>query len=958
LFLWPVIISAAGQAYFLSDHVHVSPVRSGDYITTIFEDSRGLIWLGTPDGLARYDGSAVRSYKFSADDTEVMITSLAEDENGNLWCATRDHGVVKLPYTAAGFGRPEIYSLPVRLLCFDTCGNAWGVTTSEELFCFRRTDRTIFRSAPGTMGEVISVNTAPHAVWIATNKGLLAGDPLVPGRMVLVSPHAYFVGCATPDRVYFDADGALLCIARKDGRIHRRYIPLASGGKDMPHYYKSITAPPGASFLVAASTGRGLVLIDKISGKTQKLNAEEMDEEFDISTLACSRAGVLYVGTSKGLMVLRPANDAFSTYTAPESIGGRPWFRCVAAKGTDTLLFGTRGQGILQYVRTEQGSWKYDRQIIFNLAILSNTVNRLRYDSNGRLVAATNYGVFHEARGHWEQIRCGLSIWALAQDSLNNFWVSTLFGSVSRYDPAWQHKTEYGSYSGIEVWNAKCVNNLLYAATSRGVISVDPVRGRMGAPFRELGNTPVWDFYPGDPYWLIPTHGKGLWIWSGAKKRMQKIPWSEDHLFSAEQDGQGFFWIINDKGVSRLDPRTLSGRVFSKADGLHTDYLSFVGIGKASSNEMIFCGENGFTVADIGRLDNEEAPGNIHVTSVKYSGKEIADFPPGNAELVMPYRSGVLTLEWTALHAGLDRGGVLYRMDGVESEWQQGRLSQSVSYSNLYPGTYTFRAFRTDAHNSETYNLRLVILPPFWQRLWFRISVIASGLLLLGFIAYTWVARQRLQQAKLRSNMDALRSQMNPHFVFNALNSIQAFIYDENKITANEYLSRFAKLIRLILENSREETITVSGEAGFLELYLELESVRFPEKLTYAVRVSPECGSMKIPSMLLQPVVENAIKHGFRTDEDHLHIDVHFHCKGDRIICEVTDSGPGFSEHPAGQERRDRISLGLKLITERLTTLSRIHKKEHFLLIRPVPGGIGTYVQLNLPFYENHSDRR
>jgi signal transduction histidine kinase len=374
-----------------------------------------------------------------------------------------------------------------------------------------------------------------------------------------------------------------------------------------------------------------------------------------------------------------------------------------------------------------------------------------------------------------------------------------------------------------------------------------------------------------------------------------------------------------------------------------------VGISRLGEKEMVLCGENGFTVVDITRLKETLYPERLFVSSVKYGGEEIADFPANGYEIHLPYKKSALAVEWAALHAPTDQHLVSYKLEGVDNSWQQGQPHEMISYSNLAPGAYTFRAFIAgEASRREMYSMKLVIHPPFWQTNWFRIAAGVIAAFIILFFIYNWMSRQRLYQEKLRSNIEALRSQMNPHFIFNALNSIQSFIYNRKSIPANEYLAKFARLMRMILENSREERIAVSREKDFLELYLELEALRFDGRLTYAVEVSGETSAKAaIPSMLLQPVVENSIKHGFANETDRLHVHIAFYCEPSSVRCEITDNGAGFRE--PGPEQKERVSFGLKLITERLENLGRIYKKDFTIAIASAPSGTGTFVQLILP---------
>ena len=124
--------------------------------------------------------------------------------------------------------------------------------------------------------------------------------------------------------------------------------------------------------------------------------------------------------------------------------------------------------------------------------------------------------------------------------------------------------------------------------------------------------------------------------------------------------------------------------------------------------------------------------------------------------------------------------------------------------------------------------------------------------------------KAELQQQAAELEMQALRAQMNPHFIFNSLNSINMFILENNKLQASEYLSKFSRLVRLILQNSQETFIPLEKELEALQLYLELESLRFEQKFEYKIQIDDEVDTtvLKVPPLIIQPYAENAIWHG------------------------------------------------------------------------------------------------
>jgi len=213
----------------------------------------------------------------------------------------------------------------------------------------------------------------------------------------------------------------------------------------------------------------------------------------------------------------------------------------------------------------------------------------------------------------------------------------------------------------------------------------------------------------------------------------------------------------------------------------------------------------------------------------------------------------------------------------------------------------------------------------------FTYEMVAFALIVL-FIAVLFFSRYRLKQQNKQSKLEKekfetegklLRSQMNPHFLFNSLNSIQSFISSNEQFKAMTYLSKFGKLTRDILEYSRESFITLEEEISSLRLYIELELLRQKGVIEYSIKVADNIDSeiVLIPPIIVQPFVENALKHGLRQKQGDGLLEINFHLKGDKLICIVTDNGIG---RKASMEKKDNNhqSLGMQITAERLQNLN------------------------------------
>jgi ligand-binding sensor domain-containing protein len=184
------------------------------------------------------------------------------------------------------------------------------------------------------------------------------------------------------------------------------------------------------------------------------------------------------------------------------------------------------------------------------------------------------------------------------------------------------------------------------------------------------------------------------------------------------------------------------------------------------------------------------------------------------------------------------------------------------------------------------------------------------------------------QQQLADIEMQALRAQMNPHFIFNCLNSINRYIVKSDQATASLYLTRFAKLIRLILDNSNNKSVSLSNELEALRLYIEMETIRFEKQFTYSIKVAPgiDTEAVQVPPMIIQPFVENAIWHGLLHKETPGHLSVEICCKNEHVLeCSIHDNGVGRekAKELKSKSASTRKSLGMKITEDRLSLLNK-----------------------------------
>jgi len=277
-----------------------------------------------------------------------------------------------------------------------------------------------------------------------------------------------------------------------------------------------------------------------------------------------------------------------------------------------------------------------------------------------------------------------------------------------------------------------------------------------------------------------------------------------------------------------------------------------------------------------------------------------------------------------------------YSLEGFDKGWIETTGFQTVTYTNIPPGNYTFHAVAEnfDGIKGEIRSIPIHITPAYWQTTLFKL-ILALTFLIAVILISKWRIREVRRQEHLKAQLgdielQALRSQMNPHFLFNSLNSIKYYVVTKSAEQAAEYIDKFSQLVRMILSNSREHLIPLGQELKALELYLEIESMRFENRFEYLIETDSQTDLdyIQIQPLLLQPFVENAIWHGLlHKQSGNGQLTISVHSDQVQVVITIEDNGIGRQRSRELNARRklNKKSLGIQLTRERMDLNARLH---------------------------------
>lgn len=469
---------------------------------------------------------------------------------------------------------------------------------------------------------------------------------------------------------------------------------------------------------------------------------------------------------------------------------------------------------------------------------------------------------------------------------------------------------------------------------------------------------------------VIGTNQYGIYVWrNGLLLHLNEANGLSNNmckkLFS---DGNNNVWICTNKGIDKITFNNNGPGYqishFTTLDGVPENGINdfFVGQG-----QIYIATTDGVVVLAANR-NRYRVPVNTYITSIL--ANNVAYNITQN--LVLKYNQNNLQIKFTGISfSGGDNIQYKYVLQGTGHDTVY-TSNNTMNLSAVNPGSYTlliWARYEDGPWPELPAQLMFTILPPFWQTYWFA----GAALLITGLAIYL-LFKRRVKTIKIAAaektalykrmtelEMQALRAQINPHFVFNALNSIQNYYNQNDELSANKYMTTFAHLIRQTFTHSRDQWLTLAEEKEMIQTYIELEQMRFKDIFTFRIDIAPEIDpeTTRIPAMLIQPYVENAINHGLRHMERGGSLTISFTIKGNNLICIIEDNGVGFKRAAqltiAAKKHR---SMGMEITQKRIATINQLYSTSITVTVTDkteLADKKGTLIEIIIPSEKEHT---
>ncbi len=878
-------------------------------VTAINEDKTHNLWIGTISGINVFDGSKFKSYTTKEGLPSNSVSSILRSADGDMWIGT-NKGIGRfqngefIRYSVKnGLGSDD-----VKTIFQDRNGSIW-VGTAVGISRFNGSgfvSTTVnlhgkFATKNKEANIVNGISEDNKSLWLATEAGLIKFETSQSGTIEFVPMEKCWD--KSINSILYDSRGNLW-LGTEKGLIkydHQTFSKLAIRITPNSNYVHCLFQDYESNLWVGTSAGlfkyRGnpFVSFGINDGLTSNF----------IHGLMRDSKGNLWIG-SQGGGLFKYLNHQFFNYEDILDTKGTN-VNSILEFAPNTLWLATN-KGLMIY---DNGNclkkFKNDTSGVF-----ANPLNTFYRDSKSNIWIAGQNEIYKYNGKTFITYRFksrseNFQAWSFVEDQLGNIWIGTYLGGLIKFDGKTFTECSEQLGFGNDSFLASLIDKEgnLYFGCLNGVWMYNP-----STPQKKPINFNQKDGMSSDlVYSLTFVKGQNE-IWAGTNQGLNKIDIAEFKKTGEKNSipfgkQEGFTGVECNNG-SWVDK---DGAVW---------FATVYGLIKYDPNEYI---EN--------RIESK-----ISITgfSLFYNDTILKD------SIHLGYSDNNITFNYSGIClTNPNKVKYKYILEGFEKTWSPPSKERLTTYSNLPPGAYTFKVISSNNENLwnvSPANFTFTINRPFWKTFQFYLSLVLSISLVL-FFSLRFRIRQIKTREKQKTEMNkkianiesqALRAQMNPHFIFNTMSSIQDYISSNNTDAALRYLSKFAKLMRKIMDNSKQQLIPVAEEMNALQLYLELEVMRFDKKFEYHINVDNTIDSNydRIPSMLIQPYVENAIIHGLLPKDGSGKISITLQRQNDTIECTIEDNGIG--RQKSFEFKKNRIqqhkSMGMSITKERLAILN------------------------------------
>ena len=979
-----------------SINITVNDGLPSNTIRAIYKDSRGLLWIGTDNGLCSYDGIKFKVYDEISKQKNNAIWAIVEGLQHNIWFSAYGNGLVKFDgkkFTCYD-NKNGLINNSIRKLYFSKKHQCLIIGTENGLSVFTGSK---FKSFPSfhqkTPLQVLGINEWNDKVLITTRYNGVYALTFSSKNNEAYRLDSFFkteicFSGFVNQNIYFGGTGE-----------HHFFTKDLVGGNE-----KKFASPIIWDFAKAENNGVYAACWDVVTvsgglfkysnGQFQDISKQANINSTSLWSLFYDKENqILWVGSlDKGLykLILKNQIESFdSKYFGLDKIEIKSLFNDSENNlwiGADNLIIKLNPNNKFEKIDKTILAQKIASYLTQQSKSISKFLPKGKLDN-------------------------GFTTFNFVEDNHKNIWVATSWGILC-FDEKLNLKNlkdSDGSHIAIdenqklywgEMYHGLSIFENLFSDKSIKDLAVENINTPTDINRVLIDRNRIW----------FGTVSKGLFV--SDNMNFRHLNFSENHiadlaidvnqnLLIGTNNGKVFlgklqadsFQIIKqylpekqiigtaisfvnvlnnmylvgtNKGINVLKNDSLIA-LLNQSEGLPT--LPYLCSEKDKTGNVFIANENGLYKFKANNFIYSaiQQKTEIGIKGIKINGQNLSDSLfswdnyTGNI-IQLNYQQNDVEINFSQNNIlNADKNIYRYKIIGLSDTWSEYESNGKIHLRAIPNGKYQIILEGKNIGIGEVFatkKIELIITPPFWKTVWFitlsLILVLATIVIILRLRINAIKKREHekaeLTNKLLESRLIALRAQMNPHFTFNAINSIQNFIIDKDTHQALHYLSEFSKLIRQTLDNSAEKLIPLETEIDFLNSYIAVQKIRF-ESIQTVVAVDDliDKYSLFIPTLIIQPFIENAFEHAFDNIITSKKIEVKFTQQNETLICKVEDNGKGFSENDSHLLHE---SKGIKLSKDRILLLNREYNSDKFTL-KITSSNKGTVVVLTFPILLN-----
>ncbi len=854
--------SSYAQEYSYTQY-NIKDGLAGSIVYSIVQDKDGFLWMCTETGISRFDGTHFKNFSTSDGLPDIEILRMFVDSRGRVWMAP--------------FRKSVCYYFKGKIYNQDNDTTLQKIKLGQKIENFAEDSRgnilmvqknaIAVLAANGEVKEYSSINNELIQNCFVTSRSL-TGNFLVQesGKLYEFVDGQFRLIMSIPTVFYSPGVMALTpkLFVWRDGQLNAHITSMSTGKNidlDFSYTHSSYSIINDSLVYDNGSTGSIEYNVNK-PGETRKfLPGVETSNTFHDS-----EGNTWFATIGEGVFKLN--SNEFRNITLPLNITGNYSVHSIT-KINNKLYLGANQNRIWKIDLPGYATKSSYRLMEYEIK------NRVWYiDSlqNGEWVyGSEQYMARHSKKNGWRMCPYLIFFKKMCRVDSHRLLIVTA-RDVIAFDP-------YKFIPTDTIWNDRATtvyyrNDTTYIGTLNGLYVLKKNRsviylGKSYAIFKEriaditeAANGSLW----------IATYGSGI-----AEYRDNKIITTikTDQGLTSNICSNLFYsnntlWIGTDKGLNKidLDKKDYPITTFTSRDGLSSDIINAIYV----DDTMTYVGTHeGLSFFDEHKLSSGSYC-KLVLLDIINSGKH---FPVDSANFELPHSGNNVRFEYAGI-SYKSSGNITYRykLTGLDTGWKYTKET-FLDYPTLPPGNYRLQLLAINKFKvvSRPITISFSVETPFWRSNWFYILSISLGGILVWLlmlwriksIRKTQNEKEQVRKKMIEMEQASLSAQMNPHFIFNCLNSIQQYVFEKDIFAVNKYITGFAKLIRTTLQNSTSTFISLAEEIDYLLTYLELEKLRFKDKMDYSIEIDQ--GLKKetlIPAMILQPYIENSIRHGIR----------------------------------------------------------------------------------------------